>query len=71
MPVHVRSGVKSQFETDNPGSLADYAVRLFAPDLSMVGARARTHAEAAHDLNVVFGRLFHGYHDVYRDVLAR
>ena len=65
--TYLRSGGESHFERGDPGSLADVAARLFAQNLSPVGARARTHVKAAHDWDVVLNRFF----DAYSDVLGR
>jgi alpha-1,6-mannosyltransferase len=56
-----RSGAGRTFRANVPGSLAEEAVALLADDLGALGARGRAYAEAEHDWDGVFDRLFAVY----------
>ncbi|HYF39771.1 MAG TPA: glycosyltransferase [Gemmatimonadales bacterium] len=60
-----RSGAGAQFESGDPGSLAQAAAALFSSNLGELGALGRAYVEAHHGWDLVFDRLF----GIYRDVL--
>jgi alpha-1,6-mannosyltransferase len=62
----VRSGAGQLFHSGDAAALTDAACRLFAGDLSGLGALGRTYTEAHHGWDTVFDRLF----QVYRRILA-
>lgn len=61
-----RSGAGALFTPGMPDELAERAIELLRDDQSRLGLLARRHAEAEHDWNTVFDRLF----DVYREALS-
>ena len=58
------SGAGRLYERHQAASLADEAVRLFAQDLPVLGARGRAYAVAEHAWATVFNRLFAVYGNV-------
>lgn len=62
----LRSGAGRVFHAACPASLGDELVALLGDDLATLGRRGRAYAEAEHDWDVVFERLF----DVYRRVIS-
>jgi alpha-1,6-mannosyltransferase len=62
-----RSGAGAAFQSGEPSSLVETAVKLLSADLTALGARGRQHAEAHHGWDTVLDQLF----DVYRRILVR
>lgn len=62
-----RSGAGALFRSGDAGSLSDVACAMFAGELSRLGARGRSYAEAHHGWDTVLDRLF----EVYRRILGR
>jgi alpha-1,6-mannosyltransferase len=60
------SGAGALFESGEPSSLAEAAVKLLGSDLKALGVRGRAHAEANHDWDSVFDRIFALYRTVAR-----
>jgi alpha-1,6-mannosyltransferase len=58
------SGAGDRFESGDAASLERAAVRLLGADLAALGARGRAHAEAHHDWDRVFERIFALYERV-------
>jgi alpha-1,6-mannosyltransferase len=61
------SGAGERFISGDAHSLAESAVKLLGGDLAALGARGRAHAEAHHDWDSVFDRIFALYGEVAKD----
>ena len=61
------SGAGALFESGSPQSLAQSAIELLGSDLHRLGLIGRAHAEANHDWNSVFDRIFALYRTVAND----
>jgi alpha-1,6-mannosyltransferase len=61
------SGAGELFESGEAASLTEAAVKLFDRDLAALGTRGRAHAEAHHDWDAVFDRIFALYRSVAHD----
>jgi alpha-1,6-mannosyltransferase len=60
------SGAGELFESGSPESLAQAAIKLLGSDLARLGLAGRAHAEANHDWDSVFDRIFALYRTVAR-----
>lgn len=61
------SGAGERFASGSASDLSAAAVRLLGSDLAALGARGRAHAEAHHEWNSVFDRIFALYGSVTRE----
>jgi alpha-1,6-mannosyltransferase len=61
------SGAGALFESGNAAALAQAAVKLLGADMARLARAGRAHAEANHDWNSVFDRIFALYRTVARE----